>query len=79
MAVLRRVAATYMATSLAESQMNPGVAHAQALLAPACVGFDLSNVFQMTACLCHDDLLTFPFVKVTLSKVEGSGAGLRLD
>jgi hypothetical protein len=74
--VLRRVAATHMATGLAESQLDPNVAHFQALLAAAGVGFHVLNLFQMTACRCHNDLLTFPFVKGTLGKVEGSRAGL---
>jgi hypothetical protein len=79
MAVLRRVTATHMAASLAESQVNPGVAQLQALLATAGVGFDLLNLIQMPACWFHSSLLTFPFVKMTLSKVEGSRAGRRLD
>jgi hypothetical protein len=51
--VLRRVTATHVPTSLAEPQVDPNVAHLQALLTASGVGFDLLNVFQMTASWCH--------------------------
>src|SRR3982751_4124822 len=47
MAVLRRVAAAHVAAGQAEPEMDPGVAHLQALLAAAGVRFDVVDLIQM--------------------------------
>jgi hypothetical protein len=47
--ILGRVAAAHMATHETHSQVNPAVAHLQALLAPFGVGMDIVNLIEMRA------------------------------
>src|SRR4051812_14312282 len=54
MAVLRRVAAAHVAAGQAEPEMDPGVAHLQALLAAAGVRFDVVDLIQMGTRDCRD-------------------------
>jgi hypothetical protein len=49
--ILGRVAAADVAARHAQSQMNPSVAHFQALLAPVRVGFNVSNLIGVRAML----------------------------
>jgi len=61
--VLGRVTAANMTADEAFPQMNPGIAHLQALLAAFATGFDLTNFFYMrTSRLCawHASPLGFP-------------------
>jgi hypothetical protein len=46
--ILRRIAASHVAASHAQSKMNPRIAHLQALFAPVSVRADITNRIEMS-------------------------------
>jgi hypothetical protein len=74
--VLGRVAATHVAASEAEAQVDPGVSHFKTFFAASAAGFDFVNLIEVRALLCHDLLLScYPRVARfdNVLDVDGSG------
>ena len=56
-AIFRRIAAGHIPAKKTHSQMDPGIAHLDAFFAALASWFDVVNLIEMSALLCHAVLL----------------------